>query len=86
MKRISRGPLGALGAAVAALSLAACGYVGQAGGAANSGGGSSSGTSSASNITIAGVYGNSTDPFWATLACGAKQEAATLGVKYQPFA
>jgi len=85
VKRISRGPLGAIGAAAAALSLAACGYVGQAGGAANNAG-SSSGTSSASNITIAGVYGNSTDPFWATLACGAKQEAATLGVKYQPFA
>ena len=85
MKRISRGPLGAIGAAAAALSLAACGYVGQAGGATNNAG-SSSGTSSASNITIAGVYGNSTDPFWATLACGAKQEAATLGVKYQPFA
>jgi ribose transport system substrate-binding protein len=31
------------------------------------------------------VYGNSTDPFWATLACGAKREAATLGVKYQAF-
>jgi ribose transport system substrate-binding protein len=85
VKRISRGPLGAMGAAAAALSLAACGYVGQAGGATNNAG-SSSGTSSASNITIAGVYGNSTDPFWATLACGAKQEAATLGVKYQPFA
>jgi len=85
VKRISRGPLGAIGAAAAALSLAACGYVGQAGGATNNAG-SSSGTSSASNITIAGVYGNSTDPFWATLACGAKQEAATLGVKYQPFA
>jgi ribose transport system substrate-binding protein len=85
VKRISRGPLGAVGAAAAALSLAACGYVGQAGGATNNAG-SSSGTSSASNITIAGVYGNSTDPFWATLACGAKQEAATLGVKYQPFA
>jgi ribose transport system substrate-binding protein len=85
VKRISRGPLGAVAAAAAALSLAACGYVGQAGGATNNAG-SSGGTSSASSITIAGVYGNSTDPFWATLACGAKQEAAALGVKYQPFA
>jgi ribose transport system substrate-binding protein len=85
VKSFNRRRIGALAVAAVALSLSACGYVGQAGGAANSNAGSSDGTSSASSITIAGVYGDTTDPFWNTLGCGAKQEAATLGVKYQAF-
>jgi ribose transport system substrate-binding protein len=91
VKRTNRGPIGALAVVCVALSVAACGTVGGGGpAAANSGNTSSaaanSGTSaSGKSITIAGVYGNSTDPFWTTLGCGAQQEAASLGVKYQGF-
>ena len=91
MKRINRGLIGALAVVSVALSVAACGTVGGGSAAANSGTTSSaaanSGTSaSGTSIAIAGVYGNSADPFWTTLGCGARQEAASLGVKYQGFA
>jgi ribose transport system substrate-binding protein len=89
VKKIKRGQIGALAAASIALSLTACGTVGGGGSATASGAttaGTAAGTAAASkNITIAGVYGNSTDPFWTTLGCGAQQEAASLGVKYQGF-
>ncbi len=42
-------------------------------------------TARASNISIAGVYGLTYDPFWQTLGCGAKQEAARLGVQYKAY-
>jgi ribose transport system substrate-binding protein len=84
VKRINRGQIGALAVASVALSLTACGYVGGGGPAAVAGGTGTSGTS-ASSITIAGVYGGTSDPFWETLGCGAKQEAAALGVQYKVF-
>lgn len=79
MKTIKSGPVTAVAAVSVALSLAACGSVASssAGGTATSG--------SAKDITIAGVYGQTYDPFWVTLGCGAKQEAATLGVHYEDF-
>jgi ribose transport system substrate-binding protein len=65
-----------------ALSLTACGTVGStAGGSATTAGPAASGKT----ITIAGVYGLTYDPFWVTLGCGAKQEAAQLGVQYKDF-
>jgi ribose transport system substrate-binding protein len=89
MKKIKRGQVGALAAACTILSVAACSSVATSSGSSTATGGSTAGSTasgtSTSSITIAGVYGNSTDPFWATLACGAQQEATTLGVKYQAF-
>lgn len=88
MKKFSRTQVGTVAAASVALSLAACGSVASsssspASSTAGATGAASSG--STTSITIAGVYGGTTDPFWTTLGCGAKQEAATLGVKYQAF-
>jgi ribose transport system substrate-binding protein len=84
VKRSNRRHIGALAVAAAALSLSACGYVGGGGPAGAAGGSSTSGTT-ASSITIAGVYGGTSDPFWETLGCGAKLEAAQLGVQYKDF-
>jgi ribose transport system substrate-binding protein len=84
VKRFNRRHIGALAVASAALSLSACGYVGGGGPAGAAGGSSTSGTS-ASSITVAGVYGGTSDPFWETLGCGAKEEAAQLGVQYKEF-
>ncbi len=61
-------------AAVAlALSLAACG---------GTVGGGASATSGSGKLTVAGVSGVASDPFWISLECGAQQEAAKLGVKF----
>src|SRR4051794_28280575 len=44
---------------------------------------SPSGTNS--NINIAGVVANTSDPFWQTVVCGAQAEAKSLGVTYKSF-
>jgi len=66
-----------MAAAVPALLLAvsACGSVGDS----NT---TSSGGSAGSNaeITLAGVAGNASDPYWTTLMCGGTKEAEALGV------
>lgn len=90
MRKISRGQLGTVATASMALALAACGSVATSSSSSSVGGSTAtaSGTAnsgSSSNITIAGVYGDTTDPFWITLGCGAQEEAAKLGVKYQAF-
>jgi ribose transport system substrate-binding protein len=87
VKRINRGQISALAIGSVALSLAACSTVASssAGGSGATAGSTAAASASGKTITIAGVYGNSTDPFWATLGCGAQQEAASLGVKYQAF-
>jgi ABC-type sugar transport system substrate-binding protein len=56
--------------AVAALGIAACS-------SNNNGSGK---TSSSGKKTVELITGNATDPFYITMACGAKQEAAKLGV------
>jgi ribose transport system substrate-binding protein len=71
--------------ATGAVALAAVGLMLAACSSSSSGTGASTSASAASTISIAGVYGNTPDPFWASLGCGAKQEAAKLGVKYQDF-
>jgi len=38
-----------------------------------------------SKITIASVYGNTYDPFWTSLGCGAKAQAKAMGVTYKEF-
>ncbi|OIJ68312.1 hypothetical protein WN71_007745 [Streptomyces mangrovisoli] len=40
---------------------------------------------SGGKLTVASVYGLTTDPFWTTLGCGAKTEAAKLGVTYKEY-
>jgi ribose transport system substrate-binding protein len=78
VRRTTRGHVGALALASIALSLTAC--------SAASSSSANTGTATAGRtITIAGVYGDTTDPFWVTLGCGAQQEATSLGVKYQGF-
>jgi ribose transport system substrate-binding protein len=57
--------------AVAALGIAACG--------SSSPGKSSSGGSAKKTVEL--ITGNATDPFYISMACGAMQEAAKLGVK-----
>jgi ribose transport system substrate-binding protein len=84
VKKIVRGRIGAAALASTALLLAACGTVGSSSGGSSGSGGSGTGGSGKS-ITIAGVYGLTYDPFWVTLGCGAKQEAAQLGVQYKDF-
>jgi ribose transport system substrate-binding protein len=54
--------------AVAALGIAACSS-------------SPSGKSGSGKKTVELITGNATDPFYITMACGAEQEAAKLGVK-----
>jgi ribose transport system substrate-binding protein len=89
VKKIRHGRIGAVAAASAALALAACGSVASSSAGGTSAGGiTASGTAtgnSGAGITIAGVYGGTSDPFWVTFGCGAQQEAAALGVKYQAF-
>jgi ribose transport system substrate-binding protein len=89
MKKIKRGQIGALAGACTILSVAACSSVASSSGSSTAAGGATAGSTASgtptSSITIAGVYGGTTDPFWVTLGCGAQQEAATLGVKYQGF-
>jgi ribose transport system substrate-binding protein len=83
VKRISRGQIGALAVASIALSLTACSTVASSSTASS---GTTSGTAAAAkSITIAGVYGDTFDPFWVTLGCGAQEEAAKLGVQYKAF-
>lgn len=36
-------------------------------------------------LSVAAVYGLTSDPFWTTLGCGAKSEAAKLGVTYKEY-
>ncbi len=38
------------------------------------------------SLVIAGVFGNTFDPFWTSLGCGAASEADALGVTYKEFA
>lgn len=66
-------------AAASVVALAACSTVQSGGGASSS---SSTGTS---DISIAAIYGNSGDPFWSSVGCGAQAEAKRLGVKVKIF-
>jgi ribose transport system substrate-binding protein len=66
-------PRRALAAAAILLSMTACGTVGGGGSGAAPAGGNST-------ITLAGVAGNASDPFWTTLMCGASKKAKELGV------
>ncbi|MFH8253168.1 sugar ABC transporter substrate-binding protein [Microbacterium sp. B2969] len=69
---------GVVGAASLALSLAACTSVQT--------GSQPSGSAGATDITIAGVFGNTFDPFWTSLGCGAAAQAKEAGVTYKEFA
>jgi len=42
-------------------------------------------TATPSHIKLAGVFTNTSDPFWETMSCGATNEAKTLGVSLQTF-
>jgi ribose transport system substrate-binding protein len=72
MKKYRNAALIAALGGVLALSLAACST-----GAAT--------PSATSNIKLAYVYGNATDPFWTSTQCGAQAEAKKLGVTLNVF-
>lgn len=76
MNKIFRRPLVAAATTSVALLLAACGNGSSSG---------SAGSSASDDITIAGVYGLTSDPFWTSIGCGAKEEAAKLGVTFKEF-
>ena len=42
-------------------------------------------TAAPAKITIAAVYGNTFDPFWTSIGCGAAAEAKKLGVKLKQY-
>ena len=68
-------------AAVAAFTLTACGSSSNSEGASGStADGASSGKSSASGAKVTFVQGVAGDPFYETMACGAKAEAKQLGI------
>jgi ribose transport system substrate-binding protein len=74
------------GAALAALlSLAACSS-GSSSSTTATGPASASATPGTSgSYSVAGIYENTQDPFWATFVCGAKAEAQTLGVNLKVY-
>ncbi|MEU6192254.1 substrate-binding domain-containing protein [Streptomyces sp. NPDC047061] len=45
----------------------------------------SSTQATSAKLSVAAVYGLTSDPFWTTLGCGAKSEAAKLGVTYKEY-
>jgi ribose transport system substrate-binding protein len=49
-------------------------------GSSSGGGGSAAGGASAQKISLAGVTGNTSDPYWVSLMCGGTKEAKKLGV------
>ncbi|WP_306209213.1 sugar ABC transporter substrate-binding protein [Actinoplanes sp. RD1] len=65
-----------MAAALTVCLTAACGEVSS---------GSSTNSSADGKISVAAVYGMTSDPFWTSLGCGAKAEAAALGVEYKEF-
>ncbi|GAA4156072.1 sugar ABC transporter substrate-binding protein [Leifsonia shinshuensis] len=76
MHRYARRTAGVLAAASLTVGLAACSSVASV--PADTSG-------STKGITIAGVFGNTFDPFWTSIGCGASQEAKKLGVTYKEF-
>jgi ribose transport system substrate-binding protein len=86
MKRLSRTAAG-VAAVSTALALTACGSSGSSTTTSSStpAASGSSSVAPASKVTIAGVYGNAQDPFWASIGCGAQKAAAELGVQYKAF-
>ncbi|MGI5461128.1 sugar ABC transporter substrate-binding protein [Streptomyces sp. CA-249302] len=67
-----------LSLAALVLTTGACGH-------ASSGTSSSKSTSANKKLSVAAVYGLTSDPFWMTLGCGSKREAAKLGVTYKEY-
>jgi ribose transport system substrate-binding protein len=74
VRRYSAQVIGVAAVAVSTLVLAACG-------SSSPSKSSSSGGSSAKGKSLELIVGNASDPFYVTMECGAKQEAAKLGVK-----
>jgi ribose transport system substrate-binding protein len=70
---------------VAAASLAAAAVALLAGCASGGSPGGDSGTSTASDITLAAVLPNTSDPFFATISCAAQAEAQSRGVQLTTY-
>lgn len=77
-RRISTRPALAVACLSAAALVTACSTASNSAG----GGGTAASTAggSSSKITLAGVTGNTSDPYWVTLMCGGTKEAKKLGV------
>jgi ribose transport system substrate-binding protein len=74
----------AAAALAAVLAIAACSSGGSSSSAA-SGATSAPASATSAKYTVAGIYENTQDPFWATLVCGAKAEAQQLGVNLKVY-
>jgi ribose transport system substrate-binding protein len=75
---------GLVTAAMLVLALSACG--GSSGGSASSGSAAgASNVGSSGSVKLAGVLANMSDPFWATIACGATAEAKKRGASLKLF-
>jgi ribose transport system substrate-binding protein len=76
----------AAAALAAVLAVAACSSSSSSSSSPTSAGTSAAASSSASaKYTIAGVWENTQDPFWATFVCGAKAAAQQLGVNLKVY-
>lgn len=73
-------------ALAAGVIVAACGSSGgNSAGSSSSSGSGSSPAASGSKYSVAGIFENTQDPFWATFVCGAKAEAGQLGVNLKVY-
>lgn len=73
-------------AAIGAASLLTLGLAACAGGGGDAGGDTAAPTEGGgSDLSLAYVYGNSSDPFWTTIQCGAEAEAEARGVDLEVF-
>jgi len=71
---------------VAAATLTACGSDSSSSGSSTSSGGSqAAGSGSSSSIRLAAVLANTSDPFFASQACAARDEAKKLGVELKTY-
>lgn len=72
---------GAAAVAATALLLTGCSGTSSPGTGSSASGSTASGSAASSDITLAGVYENTGDPYWNSVVCGAVTEAKAEGVK-----
>jgi ribose transport system substrate-binding protein len=70
-----------LGGLAATLVLAGCGSSTSGSDSSGSGGSGGSASSGGSDFKLAGVLANTSDPFWASIGCGAQEQAKKLGAE-----
>jgi ribose transport system substrate-binding protein len=69
----------------AVLAIAACSSSGSSSAASSGATSAASSAAAAAKYSVAGIYENTQDPFWATFVCGAKAEAQQMGVNLKVY-